>query len=354
MHQQDIDFSQRIIAWYKKNGRKNLPWQHKRTPYKVWVSEIMLQQTQVATVIPYFQRFMALFPDLTSLANADVDAVLSVWTGLGYYTRARNLHSCAQQVMTEFGGEFPKSVDELQSLAGIGRSTAGAIRALGHGLPASILDGNVKRVLSRFALIEGWPGNPAVQRELWKISEDFTPKKSIAAYTQGMMDLGATVCTRSKPSCEECPLQSHCGAYHTGRMQELPHKKPKKVLPVKYTKFILLVDAKQRILLQKRPPTGIWGGLWSFPEAPDQTRNIAKWCVSCLGYNVHDVDMIDAFRHTFSHFHLQITACLARAEDRGNRVMDSNNYSWYSFEQALTLGLPAPVKRLITQLKEMS
>jgi len=342
-------FSQRIIKWYQRHGRKNLPWQMQRTPYSVWISEIMLQQTQVATVIPYFRRFMEKFPDIETLAGASVDDVLALWTGLGYYSRARNLHCAALQVVNEFSGEFPKTIDELQQLPGVGRSTAGAIRALGHGLAATILDGNVKRVLTRYHAISGWPGKPAVARELWSVAEIHTPNKNAIAYTQGMMDLGATLCTRSSPRCEECPLQSNCEAFHLNRQNEFPEKKPKTVKPCKSTTLIMLCH-QNVILLEQRPSKGIWGGLWSFPEYYGEENDINDWCQEEFAIRSKHLETWPGFRHSFTHYHLDITPVKIELARKPRRCMDQSAKVWYDLEHALALGLPAPIKLLLTQL----
>ena len=259
-------FSQSVLTWFDKHGRKHLPWQQNITPYRVWLSEIMLQQTQVATVIPYFERFTAQFPDVHSLAIAPIDQVLHLWTGLGYYARARNLHRCAQTVVAQYDGEFPSTVKTLCELTGIGRSTAGAIVSIAFQQRAAILDGNVKRVLARYHAVEGWPGQTETLNQLWEIAEQYTPDKRANDYTQAMMDMGATLCMRTKPSCERCPLQSGCIAYAQGAQNRYPSKKPKKDIPVKSVQLLMLRDPAGDILLQQRPPQGIWGGLWSFPE----------------------------------------------------------------------------------------
>ncbi|MGY8869166.1 MAG: A/G-specific adenine glycosylase, partial [Pseudomonadales bacterium] len=259
-------FNTAVLDWFDQHGRHNLPWQQDKTAYFTWISEIMLQQTQVTTVIPYFERFIERFPDVQTLANAEQDEVLHLWTGLGYYARARNLHKTAQIVATDYYGEFPQTVEALEQLPGIGRSTAGAVLSISTGKRAAILDGNVKRVLARFYALEGWTGSTANQKTLWEYAERNTPQKRVGEYTQAMMDLGATLCTRSKPSCPSCPLQNHCTALKLGRSSEFPHPKPKKKIPVKQTIMLLLQDEQQQTLLQQRPPTGLWGGLWSLPE----------------------------------------------------------------------------------------
>ncbi|MGB1141418.1 MAG: A/G-specific adenine glycosylase, partial [Halioglobus sp.] len=260
------EFADRVLAWFDTHGRHDLPWQYDTTAYRVWVSEIMLQQTQVKTVIPYFERFMAAFPDVDALAGAPEDEVLHLWTGLGYYARARNLHRAAKQVAFELGGTFPDSIEGLQALPGVGRSTAGAIASIALAQRASILDGNVKRVLARLHRVAGWPGQSAVHNQLWDIAEHYTPTARCADYTQAMMDLGATLCTRSKPACALCPMANDCEANAAGDQTDYPGKKPKKALPVRATHFLVLRNRDGDIWLEKRPAEGIWGGLWCFPE----------------------------------------------------------------------------------------
>ena len=264
------DFSDKLLAWFDDHGRKHLPWQQNQTPYRVWLSEIMLQQTQVATVIPYYARFTERFPDVASLAASEEDEVLHLWTGLGYYARARNLRKTAIQLVRDHNGEFPADLAQLQNLPGIGRSTAGAIMALAFKLPATILDGNVKRVLTRCYAIEGWPGKTQVSNSLWEIAEQLSPEQRIADYTQAIMDLGATLCTRSKPDCPSCPMHQSCLAYHHDRVKELPGKKPKKNMPVRQIHMIVVTNAENEVLLQRRPSQGLWGGLWGFPECSEQ------------------------------------------------------------------------------------
>ncbi|HET8551115.1 MAG TPA: A/G-specific adenine glycosylase, partial [Gammaproteobacteria bacterium] len=262
------DFAPRLLAWFASHGRHALPWQREPTPYRVWVSEIMLQQTQVATVIPYFKRFMARFPDLATLAAAPLDDVLALWSGLGYYARARNLHRAAQSAVAEYGGELPASLDELMAFPGIGRSTAGAILSLSRGQRHPILDGNVKRVLARFHAIAGWPGDKRVADRLWEFAESHTPVADCAAYTQAIMDFGATVCTRRNPACDICPMSANCEAYALGRQHDFPAPRARRGYPERNVR-VLVIEAEGAVLLEKRPPTGIWGGLWSLPELPE-------------------------------------------------------------------------------------
>ena len=345
------DFATRLLDWFDQHGRHDLPWQHPRTAYRVWISEIMLQQTQVSTVIPYFERFMQAFPDIMALANASNDAVLHQWTGLGYYARARNLHRAAQILRDDFAGTFPTEFDKVLALPGIGRSTAGAILAQAYELCFPILDGNVKRVLTRLHAIAGWPGEKRVEQQLWDLASAYTPPLRIADYTQAIMDLGATVCTRNNPDCLHCPFNNDCVAHQHATVNAYPTPKPKKTIPVRETCMLLLSDARQHILLEKRPPAGIWGGLWSFPEcAPDE--NIADWCKNHLQLHIEHAEALSPLRHTFSHFHLDITPILVRATPVG--IMDSEKYIWYNTHQPDPRGLPAPVKTLLEQLREQT
>lgn len=338
-------FQQNILAWFDQYGRKDLPWQKDLTPYRVWLSETMLQQTQVATVIPYFNVFIEKFPDVASLANAPIDEVLHLWSGLGYYARARNLHKTAQLV--DERGNFPDTLDDLIDLPGIGLSTAGAILSIAFDKSHPILDGNVKRVLTRFKAVSGWPGNSAVNKELWAISAELTPVARVADYTQAMMDLGATVCTRSKPACEACPLNTGCLARRANKVSAYPTPKPAKTLPVKQLTLLLLSNADNRILLEKRPPTGIWGGLWSLPEF-DSVEAAHDWCLS---WNIHIADQqtLTTRRHTFSHYHLDYTPLLIQSDNLINFVMEAGQTVWYKAEHINKLGLAAPIKLLLQQ-----
>jgi A/G-specific adenine glycosylase len=336
-------FQQNILAWFDQYGRKDLPWQQDLSPYRVWLSETMLQQTQVATVIPYFNAFIEKFPDIESLANAPVDEVLHLWSGLGYYARARNLHKTAQLIAER--GSFPDTLDELVELPGIGLSTAGAILSIAFNKSQPILDGNVKRVLTRFKAVSGWPGNSAVNKELWSLSASLTPLDRVADYTQAIMDLGATVCTRSKPACKDCPLNARCLARLADNVSAYPTPKPAKTLPVKQLTLLLLSDADNRILLEKRPPTGIWGGLWSLPEF-DSIESARDWC-STKNVHIADQQTLATKRHTFSHYHLDYTPLLVKAENPINIVMEAGQTVWYKAEQLNKLGLAAPIKQLL-------
>jgi len=351
-------FSNRVLDWFDQHGRKHLPWQQQPTPYSVWVSEIMLQQTQVATVIPYFERFMVSFPTLTGLASAPLDDVLAHWSGLGYYARGRNLHQCARTVVADHNGALPSSLDALMALPGIGRSTAGAILSLGHGEPAAILDGNVKRVLARWRAIDGWPGKTAVLATLWELTEKLTPPCRTGAYNQAMMDLGATLCTRSRPACERCPLRDDCAGRLAGNALDFPGKKPKKVLPVKQTYMLAIRDKNGQLLLEKRPPSGIWGGLWSLPEVPDREaigERLQGFGLQAMPAVVAGaISPVASLRHTFSHYHLDIqvlaidgATALSRACDR---VGETQAIEWWDNSGQLPGGVAAPVKKILKSL----
>lgn len=342
-------FQKKVLTWFDQYGRKTLPWQQDISPYRVWISEIMLQQTQVSTVIPYYKRFMQRFPNIKDLADTALDEVLHYWTGLGYYARARNLHKTANIIIDNFHGAFPCDFNDIVSLPGIGRSTAGAICAIALQQQYAILDGNVKRVLARFATIEGWPGKPKVAEKLWQLAEYYTPRHRIAAYTQAMMDLGATLCTRSKPQCGICPLQQNCLAHQTHCETDYPGKKQKKVLPIKHTIMLLLQNEIGEWLLEKRPNTGIWGGLWLFPQCK-KDDDLESWCYQ------HDImfkkqTILTQFRHTFSHYHLDIQPILLEVQTTKNKIMDSTQFIWYNHQQPI--GLAAPVKKLLQQLEDI-
>jgi A/G-specific adenine glycosylase len=351
-------FSANIINWFDRHGRKNLPWQKNRTPYRVWVSEIMLQQTQVATTIPYFERFMASLPTLESLADATLDEVLSLWSGLGYYARARNLHKAAQIIQNDFGGKFPDDFEQALSLPGIGRSTAGAILSLALGQHHPILDGNVKRVLARHFVVDGWPGNNRVAKLLWKHSEQLTPRERVADFNQSMMDLGSGICTRSNPSCNLCPLTTSCQAFATNTQAEYPGKKPKKTTPIRKIKMLLVSNKKGEILLQRRPPSGIWGGLLSLPEIPVET-DTTQWCKKTIGFTVEEKQNWPVMRHTFSHFHLDISPVIATVNSRRDCVMEELEWVWYNngpkeVQTKPVGGLPAPVTKLLKQHQKLT
>ena len=343
----DGKFAERVLAWFDLHGRHDLPWQADRSLYHVWLSEIMLQQTQVATVIPYYQKFLQHFPDLESLANASVDEVLILWAGLGYYTRARNLHKAAVHVQHHHAGRFPKNFDEVISLPGIGRSTAGAILAQSLGQRHAILDGNVKRVLCRYYAIEGWPGRSSVEKILWEKAEACTPPLRLADYTQAMMDLGATLCKRGKPLCNACPLADGCLALKNDCVKELPTRKASKTLPVKSTRMLLLTNPEGAVLLEKRPPSGIWGGMWSLPELAIED-NVLQCCQQRWGLNAEKVSNIESFRHTFSHYHLDISPCSVQViVETPTMVQECSAAKWVNFEEISEYALSTPVAGIL-------
>lgn len=339
-------FQQKLLLWFDQHGRKNLPWQQDTSPYRVWLSETMLQQTQVSTVIPYFQAFTEKFPTLEALAAAPIDDVLQLWSGLGYYARARNLHKAAQR-MAELG-HFPDTLEGLMALPGIGQSTAGAILSIAFNNSQPILDGNVKRVLARLYAISGWPGNSQVSKALWALSAQLTPADRVADYTQAIMDLGATLCVRSKPLCQACPVAAYCLAHQQGVAAAYPTPKPPKTLPVKSLIWLVLVAPDGQIYLEKRPPTGIWGGLWSLPEFAGMA-SAQDWCLS-RNLVIGQQYCLASKRHTFSHYHLDYTPWVVRLENPTNNVMEANQALWYNSAQANGLGLATPVKALLQQL----
>jgi A/G-specific adenine glycosylase len=339
------DFAHRLINWHKTHGRHDLPWQNTRDPYRIWVSEIMLQQTQVLSVIPYFQRFLTRFPDIASLAAAPIDAVLAHWSGLGYYARARNLHAAAQQVVARHAGQFPQAVADIAALPGIGRSTAAAIGAFAFGTRGAILDGNVKRVLARCFGIAGYPGELAVQNRLWAMAESLLPAADIEIYTQALMDLGATLCTRGKPRCGDCPLQAQCVACQTGRSAELPTAKPRAALPQRET-VVLILQHGGEVLLEKRPASGVWGGLWSFPEI-EAAAILQARLMQGFGVQALRVMALAPLAHSFTHFHLTLrplwVATSAPAQSRPGQV-------WLALEEARGAAIPTPVRKLLDRL----
>lgn len=345
-------FAARVLAWFDEHGRHDLPWQNPATSYRVWVSEVMLQQTQVTTVIPYFERFVKRFPDVASLAAAPVDEVLHLWSGLGYYARARNLHRAARRLVEEHGGDFPDDIEAVQALPGIGRSTAGAILSLAKGQRHPILDGNVKRILARFDAVDGWPGRAAVERELWTSAEAYTPAERTAAFNQAMMDLGSTVCLRRRPLCDACPVAAGCRALHEGDPEAYPARKPTGSKPVHRTRMLLLVRGDS-VLLVQRPPTGVWGGLWSPPEC-DPGIDVANHCRDRLCVEVTDIHPWSTLRHTFSHFHLDIEPVQARVSAvHSQAVMEGDGAIWYNMRLPQAKGLAAPVSRLISGLEDL-
>lgn len=341
-----------ILAWFDQHGRKGLPWQIKRTPYRVWISEIMLQQTQVSTVVPYYLRFMKTFPNVEALAKASSDAVMHLWTGLGYYSRARNLHKAAQYIVQTMEGKWPDTLEGWTALPGVGRSTAGAILAIAFGQKTPILDGNVKRVLTRLEAITDWPGNKETEACLWTMAENLTPAKRTADYTQAIMDLGATVCVRGKPRCEQCPLKARCLAYKQEITHTLPRPKPKRRPLPHRTASLLIVRHANHILLQKRPPSGIWSSLWSLPQLTGvaTAASIRTYCRDTLRILPKaGQTLLPPFRHTFTHYHLDIHPILLQCNPR-SRKLDSDSEIWYNLQQPQAIGLPAPVKKLLENL----
>lgn len=337
----DVPFAAPLIAWQKQAGRHNLPWQKTRDPYRIWLSEIMLQQTQVATVIPYYTRFLASFPDVGTLARAPVESVLAHWAGLGYYARARNLHRCAQTVAAVYTENFPKSASVLAELPGIGRSTAAAIAAFSTGERVAILDGNVKRVLCRFFGVEGFPGTAAVERKLWSLAEALLPETDIEAYTQGQMDLGATVCTRSRPRCEACPLATGCIARRDGRQATLPEPRPRAGIPQRSSRFVFITDG-QRLLLLRRPASGLWGGLLVPPEGePDDV-------LGQLGLTALSTEALPALKHAFTHFRLTLLPVLCRVSPE--MACHEGGGHWLPLGEAADAGVPTPIRKLIRQV----
>ncbi len=349
---QDTRFADALIDWQKQHGRHQLPWQGTRDAYRIWLSEIMLQQTQVATVIPYYARFLDSFPDVAALAAASTETVMAHWSGLGYYTRARNLHRCAQQVVSNHAGRFPSDPETLASLPGIGKSTAAAIAAFAYGARAAILDGNVKRVFCRVFGVEGFPGQAAVEKHLWQRAEAMLPEREIEAYTQGLMDLGATLCTRTRPACDRCPMQSRCIAHASGRTSELPARKPKKAIPEKSTVMLVVVHEGE-ILMEQRPPEGIWGGLLSLPELNrlssensdvdlDEQLTLA---LSSFG-DIDEVMMLSSFVHGFTHYRLSVMPVHVTLRQRHVMAAQSD-YQWRALAQISEAALPSPVRKLL-------
>jgi A/G-specific adenine glycosylase len=344
-------FAQHLLDWFALHGRHTLPWQSNPTPYRVWVSEVMLQQTQVATVIPYYARFISRFPDAASLASAPLDEVLHLWTGLGYYARARNLQACAQVLVAQHGGEFPQTLEAMMDLPGIGRSTAGAILALSGGQRQSILDGNAKRVLARVFGIAGDPTSAAVLAALWAQADACTPTQNVAAYTQAIMDLGATVCTRSTPACTACPLSTGCVAALEGRQTELPGRKHRRARPSREATILIAEiahDGSTAVLVQRRPPSGVWGGLWSPPQFENEREALA-WCLQEFG-GTAESQLLPPIDHAFTHFDLRLHPLRVRC-DRKPGVQDADNHRWYSLESPPRIGLPQPIRRLFERLR---
>lgn len=343
------DFSDRLIVWHKQHGRHNLPWQNTQDTYAIWVSEIMLQQTQVAAVIHYYRRFMQRFPDIRSLANSSQDEVLKYWSGLGYYSRARNLHEAAQKIVDEHAGCFPQLFDSIINLPGIGRSTAAAISTFAFQQPRAILDGNVKRVFARHFAIEGWPGDPKVERRMWALAEQLLPQSQTDVYIQAQMDLGAIVCSRSRPRCDKCPLQETCQALAENRVKDFPQSKPRKAQPSKETAMLILMRDNE-VMLEKRLPVGIWGGLWSLPEMAigDSPGHIAK---QRFGIEAELGEFLGLFSHGFTHFRLNIQPILMRVRKIDPQVSEAG-FVWLDMDEAIGAALPSPVRKILLSLNK--
>ncbi|MDA8094737.1 MAG: A/G-specific adenine glycosylase [Betaproteobacteria bacterium] len=340
-------FASRLVAWQKCHGRHDLPWQQTTDPYRIWVSEIMLQQTQVATVLAYYGRFLARFPHVAELARSSLDEVLSYWSGLGYYSRARNLHRAAAFICERHAALFPRARADILALPGVGRSTAAAISVFAFDARAAILDGNVKRVLARHAGISGPPG-AQTDTELWAHAEALVPAVDVKCYTQGLMDLGALVCTRRTPSCQACPLAEDCQAYRQGRVAELPTPRPRKPLPEK-TFTVLILRRGERIWLEPRPASGIWGGLWSFPEA-NEGEDGRHWCDARLGAGRRRVAWLPPIDHALTHFRMRIRPCLLELEEAVSPEPAAGG-QWFALDDALRAGIPAPVRALLQGLR---
>lgn len=338
-------FSNQLLAWYDQQGRKDLPWQQGRTPYRTWISEIMLQQTQVMTVIPYFCRFMDRFPDIRALAAAPLDDVMSVWAGLGYYARARNLHRCARMVLQKYRGQFPGDLDELMALPGIGRSTAGAIVAQAFDRRAVILDGNVKRVLTRQRVIKGWPGKSSVQNLLWAIAEEFTPEKRCADYTQAIMDLGALVCTRSVPHCLQCPVSGSCQAFQQSNPEAYPEKRETRKRSTQEITVLLCYQQGKSVMLERRPPAGIWGGLWSLPQCGTH-EDPAEFLKTGYGYEIQTMCTEPTSLHILTHLRLHINPIWAQVTRVENAIAEADQ-KWCTLSDIAQMGMPQPIEKLV-------
>lgn len=349
-------FAAKLICWQKCHGRHHLPWQNTRDPYAIWLSEIMLQQTQVSTVIPYYLRFLRYFPNIKSLASASLDNVLAQWSGLGYYSRGRNLHRAARLIVSDYGGIFPRNAEIIRKLPGIGRSTAAAIAVFAYGEQCAILDGNVKRILARCFGIEGYPGDARTEALLWLKAEELLPDKhenkiesGIEVYTQALMDLGATVCTRGKPKCASCPLLQSCVAFQLNQVDRLPVPKPRKPLPQQETVLLMLMKQGQ-ILLEKRPAEGIWGGLWCLPEMP-VSEITSDFCMRHFGMQVESLAAMGPFVHTFTHFRLRINPRLLQAVSLPSGAkQDTAGSIWTTLDEALNAAIPSPVRKLLLQI----
>ncbi|MDH4022014.1 MAG: A/G-specific adenine glycosylase [Gammaproteobacteria bacterium] len=338
-----------LLDWWDRHGRKDLPWQRDPTPYRVWVSEIMLQQTQVATVLRYYDAFITAFPDVRALADAGPDAVLHRWSGLGYYARARNLHRAARVVCDEHGGVVPGDFDVLATLPGIGRSTAGAILCLAGNQRHPILDGNVKRVLARVFRIAGHPGETGVAKQLWSLAELCTPAARVANYTQAIMDLGASLCARRRPACAMCPLAAGCLAHRDGVADQLPARKPSKARPRRATVVMICLRSDGAVLLERRPDAGIWGGLWGLPETTS-IEGVAGWCATAFGAAPASQHVRPVLQHGFSHFDLDMTPVELHVGSVPARVMEGDRWLWYKTDAPAQIGLAAPTAKLLSSL----
>ena len=345
------DFASRLITWQKMHGRHDLPWQNTSDPYAIWVSEIMLQQTQVASVIGYYSKFMQRFPNIATLALATQEEVLQHWSGLGYYSRARNLHHATTIIVDQYNGEFPQDFDIIQTLPGIGRSTAAAIASFAFNQVQTILDGNVKRVLARHFLVEGWPSSPKVEKDLWRLAEALLPEQDMVAYTQGLMDLGATLCSRSKPKCTSCPLMNTCVAYQQNRVAELPTPKPRKAIPEKYTTMLILQHGDE-VLLEKRPSTGIWGGLWSFPET-DAKLDFETIALNQFAMIAEATQPLPTLSHAFTHFKLHIQPQPMQVLTLQPNISEPK-YMWLSIDDAIGAAIPTPIRKILHSLLKQS
>lgn len=345
------DFATRLLRWFDRHGRRDLPWQGREDPYAVWISEVMLQQTQVTTVIPYYEKFISRFPDVGSLAAASLDEVMHLWSGLGYYARARNLHRAACRIVSRHGGIFPQTLEEAMALPGIGRSSAGAILSLALGQRHPILDGNAKRVLARHAAIEGWPGQAAVSKALWSLAEERTPERRVADYNQAMMDLGATCCTRNRPDCGNCPVGRDCLGRRQGRPEIFPGRRPRRDLPVHRVQMLLVRDDSGRVLLERRPLAGVWGGLWSLPELAIE-EDVLEWC-RCKGLGeARTGRRLPRRRHRFTHFCLDISPVEILLQQPGCRLADVDKLLWHDPARPVRGGYAAPVRRLLEEIQQ--
>ena len=337
-------FADLLITWHAKSGRHHLPWQQSKDPYSVWVSEIMLQQTQVAIVIDYYHRFMKKFPTIKALADADEEEVMQLWSGLGYYRRARFLHEGAQIIMDEMESVFPSQFDMMMKIPGIGRSTAGAISAFSFNQKKAILDGNVKRVLSRYFLVTEWTGLPKTEKKLWDYAESLLPNKNIATYTQALMDLGATVCNK-KPLCETCPLKETCLAFQKNKVHLVPAPRPRKKMPTETT-YMVIIKHHDEVLLIKRPQGGIWGGLWSLPQYEDQSATSKAWIKKHFGLNASLIEKDLKASTTFTHYKLDITYSILEAKSQRAKLP----HTWLSINTLEGAAIPAIIKKILLKL----